>query len=144
MDNGASDHGVESNLLAVVHTYRPRRSVLVRVGSGYDFREFRDHAVGFHDSLQPIVGDVVFTPRPDFNLALRDDYRLGTGNRNAIINATLGDELRTFLTAGVGYNLSEADHYYLNAEAGWSNSTPKDSPAYSLRARAISPCARSA
>lgn len=139
VDAGALDYGVEANLFALTHTYRPARSILARVGSGYDFREFRDHAVGFHDSLQPIQTDVIFTPGHDFNLALRNDYRLGDGNRNLIVSATLGDELKTFLTAGVGYNLSEADRTYLNTEFGWTNSSGTLRLGGALRATVLSP-----
>ncbi|MBI5239210.1 MAG: LPS assembly protein LptD [Elusimicrobia bacterium] len=123
LDAGAVDYGVEANLFALTHTYRPASSILARVGSGYDFRGYRDRAVGFHESLQPIQADLIFTPRPDFNLTLRNDYLLGTGNRNTVVNGTWGDELRTFVSAGVGYNRSEADRYYLNTEFGWTNSS---------------------
>jgi hypothetical protein len=139
VDVGANDYGIETNQLSLVQTYRPGRTVLVRVGSGYDFREFKDHAVGFHDSLQPIQSDVILTPGAAFNLALRDDYLLGTGNRNTIINSTWGDEMNTFITAGVGYNLSQADHYYVNTEAGWSNSTGTLHVGVAVRSTVISP-----
>ena len=139
VDSGADDYGVEANLLSLTQTYRPTRLVLARVGSGYDFREYRGHDVGFHDSLQPIQTDVILTPGRDFNLTLRNDYKLGTGNRNLIVSSTLGDELKTFLTAGVGYNLSEADRYYLNTEFGWTNSSGTLRLAGALRASARTP-----
>ncbi|MCX5795676.1 MAG: hypothetical protein NTY77_09300 [Elusimicrobia bacterium] len=139
VDTSADDYGVETNLVSVVQTYRPTRLVLARVGSGYDFREFRSHAVGFHDSLQPIQTDVILTPGNDFNLALRDDYLLGTGNRNTIFNATVGDELKTFLTAGVGYNLAQAERYYLNTEFGWSNSSGTLHVTAALRSSVLTP-----
>ncbi len=122
-DSGAVDHGVETNMLTALHAYRPYRTVLMRFNSGYDFRVFRDHEVGFRDRVQPIVGDVYYTPAPNFSLTLRDYYQLHGGNQNCILNATWGDELGTFLTTGVGYNLSTADIYYLNTEFGISDST---------------------
>ncbi len=123
VDAAAVDHGVEANLLSALQAFRPNRTVLVRVQSGYDFRVFQDHAVGFRDRVQPITTDVILTPRPSFNLALRDDYQLAQGNRNVIFNGTWGDEMGTFLTAGAGYNLTEAAHYYTNTEFGWADST---------------------
>ena len=122
-DAGAVDHGVETNMLTALHAYRPNRAVLVRFNSGYDFRVYRDHELGFRDRVQPITGDVYYTPSSIFNLTVRDVYQLTTGNQNCIFSGTLGDELGTFLTAGMGYNLATADLYYLNTEFGISDST---------------------
>jgi len=118
-DTAAVDHGVESNLMTVQHAYRPGRAVLVRVNSGYDFRLYRNQALGWRDRVQPIVSEVYYTPRSEFSLILRDDYRLVGGNENLVVNATWGDERKTFLSAGTGYNISNSNRYFINTEAGW-------------------------
>jgi hypothetical protein len=123
VDKAASDNGVESNLLTALQAFRPNRAMLVRVQSGYDFRVYQNQTVGFRDRVQPIIADVILTPRHAFNLALREDYQLDQGNRNLVLSGTWGDELGTFLTAGAGYNKAEADQYYMNTEFGLGSST---------------------
>ena len=122
-DAGAMDHGVETNALSFLHAYRPSRQVLVRLNSGYDFRVYRNQTLTFKDRVQPIISDIIYAPRPTFNLTLRDDYQLASGNRNFIFSGTWGDEERTFLAAGAGYNLADASRYFINTEVGWSDST---------------------
>lgn len=139
VDAAAVDHGVEANLLSALQAFRPNRVVLVRVQSGYDFRVFQDHTLGFRDRVQPITTDISLTPRSAFNLALRDDYQLAQGNRNLVFNGTWGDELGAFLTAGAGYNKTEVAQYYMNTELGWANSTGTLHVAGALRSVVSSP-----
>ena len=84
---------------------------------------FRDHEVGFHQRVQPIVADVSYTPRPELSLALREDYQLGEGNRSFLFSGTRGDELGSFLSLGAGYNKATANQYYMNADFGWLGSS---------------------
>lgn len=122
-DAGASDHGIESNLLTVADAFNPTPRSLARLFSGYDFRTFRDHSVGFRRRVQPIVADVSYTPRRELSLALREDYQLEDGNRSFLFSGAWGDELGTFLGLGAGHNKATPDQYYLNADFGWSNAT---------------------
>lgn len=135
-DAGAPDHGVEKNLLTVTDGFRPTRKVLVRAFSGYDFRVFRDRTVGFRDRVQPIVGELVYTPRTSLNFSLRDDYQLQQGNRSFLFGGQWGDEGGTFLGAGAGYNLAQAGRYFVNADFGWAPSTGTWRLAASLRSEA--------
>jgi hypothetical protein len=122
-DVGAPDYGIDSNLVALTHAYRPHRSILTRLSSGYDFRYFRQQTVSTRDRVQPISAEIYYTPASRFSLLARDEYRLNEGNRNLIFNGTMGDEEGKHLTAGAGYNRSEPDRYYVNTEFGWANSS---------------------
>ena len=122
-DAGALDHGVEANMLSAMHAYRPHRKVFMRLSSAYDFRVFRDHGVGFRDRVQPIVGELIYTPRPLLNFNARDDYQLARGNRSFIFNGSWGDPEKTYVAAGVGYNLLDSSRYFLNTEFGLAASS---------------------
>ncbi|MDD5655875.1 MAG: hypothetical protein PHF00_01285 [Elusimicrobia bacterium] len=137
-DAGAPDRGVESSLASLTHAFRPRRSVLVRLLSAYDLRAPRGQDLSVRQRVQPIVSEVYYTPLSRFNLLLRDDYRLGEGNRNFIFNGMVGEEERTHLSAGAGYNRSEIGSYYFNTEFGWANSTGTLRLTVALRAVAFS------
>ncbi len=118
-DAGALDHGVETNLTTLQDTFRPARKVLVRVGTGYDWRKFRNRDVGFRRRVEPIVAELGYTPRPDLDLSVRNDYQLEDGNRSFLVSGTWGDIDRNFVTSGVSYNLSDAQRTFLNLEGGW-------------------------
>ena len=89
-DAGALDHGVETNLTTLQDTFRPARKVLVRVGTGYDWRKFRNRDVGFRRRVEPIVAELGYTPRPDLDLSVRNDYQLEDGNRSFLVSGTWG------------------------------------------------------
>ncbi|MBI5630791.1 MAG: LPS-assembly protein LptD [Elusimicrobia bacterium] len=122
-DAGAIDHGIETNLFTLEDVVRPHRKLLFRAFSGYDFRVFRDHSVGFRDRVQPLVAEVVYTPRSSLNFSVRDDYQLSQGNRSFLFNGQWGEENGNFLGAGAGYNLATGNRYFLSAEFGLSPST---------------------
>lgn len=122
-DAGALDYGVETNLTALQDTYRPTRNTLLRVGSGYDWRRFRDHRVGFRERVQPLFADVVYTPRYDLALTLRDEYRLEGGNTSLIADGRYGDSDGNFLGASFSYNDAQPQNYYASTEFGVRSSS---------------------
>jgi len=122
-DAGAPDHGVETNLLTLTDAFRPARTVFVRASSGYDFRVFRDRTLGFRERVQPIVADVLYTPRRALSLSLRDDYQLGVGNRQFLASALWGEEEGAHLGGSAGHSLSDAEKYLFSAELGYAPSS---------------------
>jgi hypothetical protein len=125
-DAGASDHGVEQNLLTLRDLYHPARGLFLRVYSGYDFRVFRDRTLGLHDRLQPAVGEITYAPRPTLNWTLRDDYRIGEGNRSLLGSFLYGQEDLSFAQVSAGYNQGQPQRYegdlnfaLTNASATW-------------------------
>jgi LPS-assembly protein len=117
-DAGAIDHGVESNVTTLQDSFRPLDRVFVRAQTGYDERVFRDHSVGFRDRVQPFVGDVVYSPRGDLDISLREDYQLDQKERSFILNSQYGNPKGTFLSGGGSYNETEPDQYFINTEFG--------------------------
>jgi lipopolysaccharide export system protein LptA len=122
-DASANDHGVESNLASAQQAFRPSRLILVRAQSGYDFRVFRDHGVGFRDRVQPFVTDLIFNPRPTFNVTIRDDYSLVEGNRSLLASLLYGDELRNYVSEAVGYSKATPDTYSADTLFGLANAS---------------------
>ncbi|MBI3550202.1 MAG: LPS-assembly protein LptD [Elusimicrobia bacterium] len=116
----ANDHGVEKNLLTLQDMFRPTRKVFVRVLSGFDWRTYRDHALGFRERVQPIVGDVVWTPRPFFDVSVHDAYELTRGDQAFAIQADYGERRKRFFGAGVGNNVASANHYFISQEFAWT------------------------
>ena len=119
----ANDHGVESNQLSLTEVFRPSRKILVRASSAYDFRVFRDHEVGFRDRVQPIITDVVYTPKPTFNVTLRDDYTLVDGNRSVLGSMLYGDERTSYGSLALGYSKASPNNYSLDALFGLANAS---------------------
>ena len=122
-DAGAIDHGVETNLLSLRDLFHPSRTVFLRVFSGYDFRVFRDHTVGFRERVQPIVSEVTYTPRPTLNWSVRDDYQLDSGNRSVLASFLYGREDGTFGSLAGGYTLAVPDRYAFDASFMLANAT---------------------
>lgn len=138
-DAGAIDHGVESNMTTIQDSLRPLPRVWARVATGYDERVFRDHAVGFRDRVQPFVADVSYAPRSDLDISLREDYQLNQGERSFIVNAEYGERASgRFLGGGAGYNKSNADQYFFDANFGIAPSSSTWRLTAALRAVAYS------
>lgn len=127
-DAAAIDHGVESDLLSVEDMIRPSRKVMVRFLSAYDFRKFRDHDLGFRQRVQPIVGEVVYVPKPALNFSVRDDYQLQEGNRSFLVSGQYGETDGNFVSGGYSHNKSEPRLHFLNAEFGWLPKAPENPP----------------
>ncbi len=122
-DAGALDHGIEQNLLFLQDTLRPTRRTLLRIHTGYNFRKFRDRSWGFRRRVEPIVGEVLYTPRHDVTLSVRDDYQLDDGNRSFIFDGEWGDREKDYIAGGVAYNRSTPRTTYLNLNFGIASST---------------------
>ncbi len=122
-DAGASDHGIEQSLATVEDAFRPTRKIFVRATTGYDFRTFTYQTLQAKDRIQPITGEVYYTPRSSLTLSLRDNYQVDMGNQSMLADATWGDPLGTFAEASAGYNLGEADQYISSVLVGYEPST---------------------
>lgn len=122
-DAGAPDRGVETSLLSVRDAFRPTRRTLVRLSSGYDVRAFRDRFPGLSERVEPIVAEIIYSPRHDLNLTVRDDYQLREGNRSFLASAQWGWETGNYVGLGAGHSLAAAGKYFLNADFGWVSSS---------------------
>jgi hypothetical protein len=121
-DTGAIDRGVEENGVTVQDTLLPRRGVVLRAGSGYDFRTFRDRALGFRDRVAPIFVDANWSSGL-WQLSLRDDYKLSEGNRSFLAQLDFGDRTSNFAGFGVTETLDRPGHYFAACEGGWAPSS---------------------
>lgn len=137
-DAAAADYGVERNLLLGQETFRPSRTTLVRLQSGYDWRRFRDRKVGTQERVQPITGELAYTPRPTLNVTLRDEYRLDSGNSAVIADARWGREEETFLAVGFSYNKARPDDYVGSTEFSVANASNTLRVGGALRGLAVS------
>jgi LPS-assembly protein len=115
-DTGNVDKGVEQNLATVSDLFLPFPRVWAQVSTGYDFRTFRDHSVGFRDRVQPLVTQTNWQATKRLDLSFRDDYQLNQGNRAIIADARWGDEYGPSLGGGFAYNISDPGNYYANTE----------------------------
>ncbi|MBI4676798.1 MAG: LPS-assembly protein LptD [Elusimicrobia bacterium] len=122
-DAVALDHGVETNGITLQDTFRPARKILVRMQSGYEFRVFRDRYLGFRDRVSPLVTELIYTPTPFLDLAVRDDYQLEQGNRSLLFTGLYGEPEKEFISAGVGHNQAIPRSTFVNMEFGWQPST---------------------
>ncbi|MFH1725696.1 MAG: hypothetical protein ABII00_13890 [Elusimicrobiota bacterium] len=119
-DVGAPDYGIESNLVSLQNTLRPSRRVLFRVGTGYDFRTFRTRTVGFRRRVRPVTADLMFIPRRELQISLRDEYQLEEGNRAFLFQTDWGERGGTFAGFGVTHTLDRAGQYLSALELGWA------------------------
>ena len=115
-DAGVVDEGVEQNLATLSDILIPFPRAWAQLSTGYDFRAFRDHAVGFRDRVQPLVAQTNWRATDKLDLTLRDDYQLQRGNRSVIVDARYGEALGPSIGGGVTYNVFDPQNYYGNAE----------------------------
>lgn len=120
VDAQAPDLGIESNLLSVQDTIRPARSLLARLNTGYDFRTLRNAPLGFRQRVQPFTADLVWFPRHDVQVSLRDQYHLQDKNRAFLLQADWGDREKDFFGAGVTNTKERTNEYLLSQEFGWA------------------------
>lgn len=130
VDKGAADRGVETNLATLSDAYRPSRSILTRFTGGYNFQQLTGDPMGFRDRVQPIVGQVYYTPNSHVDVLLNDSYSLNNGNQSYLTDVTVGDIQSTYSSFQTGYNASGANgfsisnnRYFLGYEFGWAPST---------------------
>ena len=131
-DSAAVNHGVESNLLGLSHILRPSRSVYVHITGGYDWRDFRDHTVGFRDRVQPLTADVTWLPTRNWSLLVHDNYQLDGGNQNFAIQSDWGHRNESFF--GVGFDNAQSTttanttattyHYFVSQDFSFYISSP--------------------
>ncbi len=137
-DAGGIDHGVEANITTLTDAIRPNRQVLFRIVSGYDYRIFRDHGIGFRDRVQPITSDVSYAPNSRLNFSLRDAYSLSQGNESLVANAQKGDERGSYASVGFGANKQYNTRYFVNNEFGYAPSSGTWRAAAALRSEVFS------
>lgn len=118
-DAGAPDHGMERNVVTLQNTFRPRRKVLVRVGTGYDFRIFRDRDLDFQNRVVPFTADLILLPKRGVQVTLRDQYKLGEGNRAFLVQTDFGDRDASFIGAGVTHTRDRPRTYFSSLDVGW-------------------------
>jgi LPS-assembly protein len=132
-DAGATDKGVETNLLTLSDLLLPLPRVYARVSSGWDFRTYRDKTVGFRDRLQPVVTEVSWDAADALSLTFRDDYQLQQGNRALIADALWGRETGPTVGGGVSHNLADPSHYYGTVQFAVAPSSPSWRVSIALR-----------
>lgn len=136
-DAGAPDRGFETHLVRLTNGFRPTTRVLARVTGAYDLRQRRDVRLGYRERVQPVVGELNYTPRSTLFLSLRDEYRPHSGNRAFIGSALWGDEQSTFVSGSVGYNVEHNSRYLSDVQFGWASSTSSWRLAAGLRSEAF-------
>ncbi|MHB2025347.1 MAG: LPS-assembly protein LptD [Elusimicrobiota bacterium] len=119
INRSAPDYGLEQNLVTVQDAFRPVDKVWATLASGYNLQQLSGYNLVFDQRLQPITGDLVYTPKLFETLALHDQYVLGTGNQSFVANAQWGDPKGIYMSGGAGYNLLEVDQYYADTQFGW-------------------------
>ena len=119
-DAGSRDYGTQSSLLTLQDTIRPSRRILLRGGTGYDFRRFRDVDAGMRARVQPFTADIVLTPRRWLDVTVRDSYQLGRGNREFLVQTDLGDRTGDFAGVGVAHTLDRPELYVGSMDFAWA------------------------
>lgn len=122
-DAGALDRGVERNLLTLQDTLFPRPRVVLRFGTGYDFRRPRNEAMGLRKRVQPFFADINWSAGGGWQFSVRDDYQLGEGNRAFLAQADWGERTGTFAGFGMVHTLGRPESYLASAAAGWAPSS---------------------
>lgn len=137
-DTGANDKGVERNDFALSDVFLPFPGAWAKLSSGYDFKTYRDHTLGFRDRLQPIVGQTSWQASRKLSFLFRDDYQLQQGNRAVVADARWGDDEGAAIGGGFAYNIADPGRYYANAEFAVAPSSPTWRLSLILRAYAQS------
>ena len=81
-DAGADDHGVEQNLLSLQDMYKPFKSTMLIVASGYDLRQAARGATApleFKDRLQPITANLQVSAGSKLNFSVNEAYKVDAG-----------------------------------------------------------------
>ncbi len=133
-DSGAVDKGVEESLLTLSDVFFPTPRTWARVSSGYDFRTFRDRAIGFRRRVQPIVTEASWFPRETLNFTFRNDYQLEEKERAFLLDARWGSETGPTLGGGLAYNLADPSRYVGSVDVAVAPSSPTWRVSFGLRA----------
>ncbi|HXT02417.1 MAG TPA: hypothetical protein VN915_17220 [Elusimicrobiota bacterium] len=133
------DKGVEQNLATLSDIVIPFPRAWAQFTTGYDFRTFRDHTVGFRDRVQPFVAQTNWRAAEKLDLSLRDDYQLERGNRSIIADARYGEAQGPSIGGGLTYNVFDPQNYYANEEFAVGPSSPTWRVAFILRELVATP-----
>lgn len=120
-DARAFDRGIESHLLTFQNTHRPSRKVWIQFVTGYDLRTASrgGPSLSFEDRLQPLVADVVWTPKSALSLTFREDYHISQGNRSLLFRADFGNPSASHGGFGVSQNKAYPGSIFLQQSAAW-------------------------
>ncbi len=131
VDTSAPDYGLEQNLVTLNDSFSPAPKLWASLGSGYNLQQLQGYSLGFQQRLQPITGDLDYTPRAFTSFDVHDQYVMGVGNESFVADGQWGDPKGAFVGGGVGYNLFGPDigvifggtlpseDYYTDARFGW-------------------------
>lgn len=136
-DAGAVDKGVEVNAVTLSDVYVLTPRAWTRLSSGYDFRTFRDHSVGFRQRLQPITAEANWQASQKLVFTLHEDYQLDEGNRAFIGDIHWGDEEGMAVGGSVFHNGIDKSLYYGSFDFGISPSSPTWRLAAAVHAMAV-------
>ena len=136
-DASALDKGVEVNAVTLGNVYVLNPHAWTRLSSGYDFRTYRDHSVGFRDRLQPITAEASWQAAQKLVFTLREDYQLNEGNRAFIGDIHWGDEEGMALGGSVFHNGIDKSLYYGSLDFGVGPSSPTWRVAGAVHAMAV-------
>ncbi len=137
-DRSAIDKGVEENLLTLSDVFIPAPRMYARLSSGYDFRTFRDHTVGFRRRVQPVIADASWAPSSRLNLTVRDEYGLDIGNQASIVDARWGDDEGAAIGGGFAWNAANSRQYVASFDFAVAPSSPTWRVAFGVRGMAES------
>jgi len=123
-DAAAVDKGVEENQITVSDAFTPAPGLYARLSTGYDFRTFRTHEVGFRRRVHPFTADASWQAGRDLSFTVRDEYQLDEGNRAAILDARWGDEESSAAGVGFAWNRARSSNYVASADFAVAPSSP--------------------
>ena len=95
-----------------------------RLSSGYDFRTYRDHSVGFRQRVQPITAEVNWQASQKLAFTVHEDYQLDEGNRAFLADIHWGDEEGNAAGGSVFHNDSDPTLYYGSLKFAVAPSSP--------------------
>ena len=122
-DAGAMDRGLQQSLLTLQDTLLPRPGVVLRFGTGYDFRSPRGQDISFERRVQPFFADLNWFAGRAWQFSVRDEYQLAQGNRALLVQADWGERSGNFAGFGMTHTIDHAESYLAAIDAGWSPSS---------------------
>lgn len=136
-DAPAADKGVELNSLTVSDVYILTPRAWTRLSSGYDFRTYRDHSVGFRERLAPIAAEVNWQAAEKLTFILHEDYQLQEGNRAFLADVHWGDEEGMAVGGSLSQNAADPSIYYGSFDFAIAPSSPTWRLAATVHALAV-------
>lgn len=136
-DAGAVDKGVEINAVTLSDVYVLNPRAWTRLSSGYDFRTYRDHSVGFRQRVQPITAEVNWQASEKLVFTFHEDYQLDEGNRAFLADIHWGDDEGNAAGGSVFHNDSDPTLYYGSLNFAVAPSSPTWRVAAGVHALAV-------